>query len=124
MTENGADWRAAWERMLGSVPGVASDLHDIAPEAEAGYRTLREWIYSDHPDGLPRAAKELIMVAINIAGGNAAGAVTHMKLGLANGLTEMQLREVLAQAYLALGIIKFNAAGLPAWQAFKEAAPK
>jgi AhpD family alkylhydroperoxidase len=122
MSEDGGGWQAAWERMLGSVPAVASDLHAIAPEAEAGYRTLREWIYSDHPEGLSRAAKELIMVAINVAEGNAAGAVTHMKLGLANGLTEMQLREVLAQAYLSLGIIKFNVAGLPAWQAFQAAA--
>jgi AhpD family alkylhydroperoxidase len=121
VSEDQSEWRAAWERMLGSVPPVAQDMHDIAPAAEAGYRQIREWIYADHPGGLPRAAKELVMVAINIADGNAAGAAAHTKLGVANGLTEMQLREVLAQAFLALGVIKFNAVALPAWQAFKEA---
>jgi alkylhydroperoxidase/carboxymuconolactone decarboxylase family protein YurZ len=118
---HGTDWTAAWEKMLGTVPQVAKDMRDVAPEAEEGYRKLRTWIYSDHLEGNTRATKELIMVVINIASGNAAGAVTHLKLGAANGLTEMQLRETLAQLYLSLGLIPFNAYGLPVWNAYKEA---
>ena len=114
------DWTAAWEQMLGGVPQVARDLRDVAAPAEAGYRNLRQWIYTDHPEGLPRSVKELIMVVINVAEGNPAGAATHLKLGLANGLTEMQVREALAQCFLSLGLIRFNSAGTAAWQAFKE----
>jgi hypothetical protein len=114
-------WKAAWERMLGVVPPVATDLRDIAPAAEAGYRTLREWIYAEDPEGLSRPVKELLNAVINIAVGNPAGAATHVKLGVANGLTAMQLRQALAQCFLSLGLLRFNVAGLPAWQAFKEA---
>jgi AhpD family alkylhydroperoxidase len=70
---------------------------------------------------LPRATKELIMVVINVAEGNPAGAVTHLKLGARNGLTQVQLSEALAQCFLSLGLIRFNVAGIPAWNAFKEA---
>jgi alkylhydroperoxidase/carboxymuconolactone decarboxylase family protein YurZ len=122
--EEDTQWAAAWERMLGVVPPVATDLRDIAPPAEAGYRTLREWIYTNDPEGLPRPTKELVNVIINIAVGNPAGAATHVKLGVANGLTEIQLRQVLAQCFLSLGLLKFNIAGLPAWQAYKEATGK
>jgi AhpD family alkylhydroperoxidase len=114
------DWTAAWEQMLGSVPSLATDLRDMAPVAEEGYRRLRQWIYSDHADGLPRATKELIMVVINVAEGNAPGAVTHMKLGARYGLTRPQLSEALAQCFLSLGLIRFNVAGIAAWNAFKE----
>jgi alkylhydroperoxidase/carboxymuconolactone decarboxylase family protein YurZ len=120
MSGKDGDWMAPWERMLGAVPQVASDLHDIAAPAEEGYRNLREWIYSERADGLSRATKELVMVVINIAEGSPAGAARHLELGLANGLTEMQLREALAQCFLSLGLIRFNAAGLAAWRAFKE----
>lgn len=121
--ESDADWTAAWEQMLGSVPSLATDLRDMAPAAEEGYRKLRQWIYADHPDGLPRATKELIMVVINIAEGNPAGAVTHLKLGARNGLTRAQLSEALAQCFLSLGLIRFNVAGTAAWNAFKELPP-
>jgi AhpD family alkylhydroperoxidase len=115
------DWTAAWERMLGTVPQLATDLHDISEPAEEGYRRLREWIYADREGGLPRAAKELVMVAVNIAEGSAAGAAAHARLGAANGVTEAQLGEVLAQCFLSLGLIRFNAAGLAAWAAFRQA---
>src|SRR5215472_14908051 len=104
-------WTAAWERMLGGVPRLATDLRQIAPPAETGYRTLREWIYTDHPDGLPRALKELLMVVISITKSNPAGATAHVRMGLANGLTEMQLREALAQCFLCLGLVD-DAAGM------------
>ena len=120
-TEKDTEWTAAWEQMLGSVPSLATDLREMAPVAEEGYRRLRQWIYSDHVDGLPRATKELIMVVINVAEGNAAGAVTHLKLGARNGLTQVQLSEALAQCFLSLGLIRFNVAGIPAWNAFKDA---
>jgi AhpD family alkylhydroperoxidase len=118
--DNDTEWTAAWEQMLGSVPSLATDLREMAPVAEEGYRKLRQWIYSDHADGLPRATKELIMVVINVAEGNPAGAVTHLKLGARNGLTQVQLSEALAQCFLSLGLIRFNVAGIPAWNAFKE----
>ena len=54
------------------------------------------------------------------AEGNPAGAVTHLKLGARNGLTQAQLSEALAQCFLSLGLIRFNVAGIAAWNAFKE----
>jgi alkylhydroperoxidase/carboxymuconolactone decarboxylase family protein YurZ len=118
---DGSDWTAGWERMLGGVPQLASDLREIAPAAEDGYRNLREWIYSDRAEGLPRSTKELIMVVINIAEGHPEGAVTHVKLGLANGLNHTQVREALAQCWLLLGLVRFNAGALAVWGALREA---
>jgi AhpD family alkylhydroperoxidase len=114
------DWTADWEAMLGTVPQLAIDLRELSPPAEAGYRTTRKWIYSDREEGSSRAVKELVMVAINVAEGNAAGAVTHMRMGLEHGMTRTQLAEVLAQCFLTLGLLRFNTAGLPAWQASRE----
>ena len=69
-TEPGNDWEAEWEAMLGTVPQLARDLREMSSPAEAGYRRLRTWIYSDRPGGSPRAVKELVMVVINVAEGN------------------------------------------------------
>jgi AhpD family alkylhydroperoxidase len=118
--DSDTEWTAAWEQMLGAVPSLATDLREMAPVAEEGNRKLRQWIYADHADGLPRSTKELIMVVINVAEGNPAGAVTHLKLGARNGLTQAQLSEALAQCFLSLGLIRFNVAGIAAWNAFKE----
>ena len=42
-------------------------------------------------------------------------------MGMENGLTRTQLAEALAQCFLSLGLIRFNAAGLAAWQAARQA---
>lgn len=115
--ESETEWESEWEAMLGEVPQLARDLREMSAPAEAGYRGLRTWIYADRPDGSSRAIKELIMVVINVAEDNRQGAVTHMRLGLANGLTRTQLAEALAQCFLSLGLIRFNSAGLAVWEA-------
>jgi alkylhydroperoxidase/carboxymuconolactone decarboxylase family protein YurZ len=117
VNEPGNDWEAEWEAMLGTVPQLARDLREMSAPAEAGYRGLRTWIYSNRPDGSSRAIKELVMVVVNVAEGNSQGAVTHMRMGLENGLTRTQLAEALAQCFLSLGLIRFNTAGLAVWQA-------
>jgi alkylhydroperoxidase/carboxymuconolactone decarboxylase family protein YurZ len=116
-TEPANDWEAEWKAMLGTVPQLARELREMSAPAEAGYRGLRTWIYSDRPDGSSRAIKELVMVAINVAEGNGQGAVTHMRMGVENGLTRTQVAEALAQCFLSLGLIRFNAAGLAVWEA-------
>jgi alkylhydroperoxidase/carboxymuconolactone decarboxylase family protein YurZ len=116
------DWVSEWEAMLGTVPQLARDLREMSPPAEAGYRGLRSWIYTDRPEGAPRAMKELVMVALNVAEGNAPGALTHMRMGLEHGLTRTQLAEVLAQCFLTLGLVRFNSVGLPVWQAAQQPA--
>lgn len=114
------DWEAEWEAMLGTVPQIARDLREMSAPAEAGYRGLRTWIYSDRPEGSSRAVKELVMVVINVVEGNAQGAETHMRMGLENGLTRTQLAEALAQCFLSLGLIRFNTAGIGVWRAARE----
>ena len=124
MTEGSREWEAEWEAMLGSVPELARELREMSGPAEEGYRGLRRWIYADHADGSPRAVKELVMIVINVAMGNSQGAITHLRMARENGLTTMQLAEALAQCFLTLGLIRFNTAGLPVWQAARDKPPK
>ena len=122
MNSSDADWTAAWEHMLGTVPSAARDLREISPAAEKSYRELRLWINDDRPDGLSRAEKELVMVVLNIAVGHRGGAISHMRAGLKNGLTVTQLRETLAQCFLSLGVIEFLKTGQAVWQAYAQVA--
>ena len=119
-SDRSGDWESEWESMLGAVPEIARELRDMSAPAEVGYRGLRRWIYTDRDEGSTRAVKELIMVVINVAEGNTPGALTHMRMGTEHGLTRTQLAEALAQCLLSLGLIRFNAAGLPVWQAARK----
>ncbi len=113
-------WMVQWERMVGRVPSVARDLHQMSPTAEESYRNLRLWIYQERADGIPYAYKELLMIVLNVAAGNSEGAISHLNRGLKNGLTVTQVREALAQCFLSLGVIDFLKTGQAVWQACAE----
>ncbi|MGE0725587.1 MAG: carboxymuconolactone decarboxylase family protein [Alphaproteobacteria bacterium] len=98
---------------FGRVPDGFQLMLDHAPEAFAGYTTMRAFVMRDRHEGgaLDMKTKELIFVLLDTMAGNAAGAKAHLTQAMRRGLTAAELVEGLVQVMMAAGITSWNLAG-------------
>jgi alkylhydroperoxidase/carboxymuconolactone decarboxylase family protein YurZ len=113
-------WEQEWEEQFGAVPPFARELHAMFPAAENAYRTTRGAIFTEHPDGLTTAQKELLLMVMNVALDNTEGALTHLRLARGAGLSTQAVREALAQCLLYLGVISHVRTGQVLWREVQE----
>ncbi len=98
---------------FGRVPDMFQLMLDHAPEAFAGYTTMRAFVMRDQDEGgaLDMKTKELVFVLLDTQAGNVAGAKAHLTQAMRRGLTIPQLVEGLVQVIMAGGITTWNLVG-------------
>ncbi|BBK35043.1 hypothetical protein STAQ_01210 [Allostella sp. ATCC 35155] len=100
---------------FGRVPDTFRVMLEHAPEAFAGYTTMRSFAMRDRHEGaaLDLKTKEFIFVLLDVAGGNLVGAKSHLTQAMKLGLTIPELVEGLVQVMMANGITAWNLVGRP-----------
>jgi alkylhydroperoxidase/carboxymuconolactone decarboxylase family protein YurZ len=110
-------WEQEWEAQMGAVAPFLRELRELSPVAETAYRTSRADLFAEHPDGLTRAEKELVLLVMNVTLANTEGALNHLRLAREAGLSVQAVREVLAECILYLGVISHVRIGQTLWRA-------
>jgi alkylhydroperoxidase/carboxymuconolactone decarboxylase family protein YurZ len=113
-------WEAEWVAQMGAVPPFLRELRELSPVAETAYRTSRGDLFTEHPDGLTTAEKELALLVMNVTLANTEGALNHLRLARKAGLSVQAVREVLAECILYLGVISHVRVGQVLWRACEE----
>jgi len=102
------DTRPPWEQhyldVMGFVPPGVKTVFAADERFGQLFVGLRELLFQDRPDGLPRAFKELLLVSLDVAANNQNGALNHLKSARRAGLTRTQYCEALMAIYLILGV--------------------
>ena len=122
MDQAETELREHWQATLGSVPPKFVQEYEMNPIIGEAHTRLRKWIIEDHPDGLPRAMKELLFVYIDIFCQSAEGGMSHLREARKAGLTEMQLREALSLIVMTLGPRAWMFAGADIWESRNDGA--
>ena len=107
--------QAHYVETMGSVPAAIATMFEMDPEFAGHYTDIRELIYRERPDGLSLPVKELILVLLDICVSNKDGAVNHLRAAQRAGLTKTQLREMLLEAFLVLGVSGWGKVGHHLW---------
>lgn len=122
MTERAAPqpWEQHYLDVMGFVPPGIETIFAVDQDFGKIFVDLRELIFRERPDGLPRPIKELLLVVLDIAANNQNGALNHLKSARRAGLTRTQFCEALMAVYLILGVAGLahgGAEGLRKWDA-------
>jgi alkylhydroperoxidase/carboxymuconolactone decarboxylase family protein YurZ len=97
--------------IMGHVPPNVARIFAMDEDFGKVFLELREIIFRERADGLSLAMKELILVVLDVAVNNRAGATSHLRAARRAGLTQTQLRETLMAIFLILGVHGFAANG-------------
>lgn len=105
---------------LGNVPPAIATMFDMDEEFGEHYTDIRELIYTERPDGLSLAMKEMILVLLDITVDNKGGAINHLRAAQRAGLTKTQMKELLIECFLVLGVSAWGKVGFHLWNAWDE----
>lgn len=103
---------------LENLPPAISTMFDMDEEFGEHYTDIREIIYRERPDGLSLAMKELILVLLDITVDNRGGAINHLRAAQRAGLTKTQMKEMLIECFLVLGVSAWGKVGFHLWNAW------
>jgi len=107
---------------FGTVPRQIALMQAMDGEVHERYTALRELFYRDREDGLSRATKELLFIALSAAIGNPHGARNHLEPARRAGATTEQIKEVLILVLMVTGANGWGQVGCEVWEAWTEGA--
>lgn len=106
---------------LGNHPPAISTMFDMDEEFGEHYTDIRELIYRERQDGLSLAMKEMILVLLDVTVDNRGGAINHLRAAQRAGLTKTQMKEMLIECFLVLGVSAWGKVGFHLWNAWDDA---
>jgi alkylhydroperoxidase/carboxymuconolactone decarboxylase family protein YurZ len=109
-----------YEDSMGSVPAAIGAMFAMDEKFANAYTDIRELIYTDRPDGMPLAQKELLLVMFDLAVSNKDGAINHLSAARRAGLTETALYEALMIAFLVVGVSGWGKVGYHLWETWQQ----
>jgi alkylhydroperoxidase/carboxymuconolactone decarboxylase family protein YurZ len=105
---------------MGSVPHAISTMFAMDEVFASHYTDIRELIYTQRPDGMALAHKELLLVMFDLAVSNLDGAKNHLRAARRAGLSRTELYEALLIAFLVMGVSGWGKVGCHLWDAWQE----
>jgi alkylhydroperoxidase/carboxymuconolactone decarboxylase family protein YurZ len=115
-----SDRKQHYRDTLGNVPQAIAVMFAMDEDFANAYTDIREGIYTERPDGMSLAMKELLLVMFDLSVTNVDGAINHMRAARRAGLTQTQLHEALMCAFLVLGVSGWGMVGQKLWNAWLE----
>jgi alkylhydroperoxidase/carboxymuconolactone decarboxylase family protein YurZ len=100
-----------WESTMESLPAPMEALRKIDETALQAYTQWRQWVLTSRGDGLDQKTKHLIFSILDVAEGNAEGAINHGKAARRNGLESKAYLEALVLTFMTVGIATWGRTG-------------